>query len=268
MAKLAACTPFPKSFSQQPMYGFSLLQSQALSLMAQVPSPTPSLDPALLQAQLEFLKEADSRFTSTFQSFTATINLLVVFLTTTLGILGAIAFYLYGKTLKEAKQNIEDQVRQEVERTISKTLKRRLDNLERILSREDIVGLVEVDYLMPVDREIQPPLEFNLLRDRGFLIRPRYGLQGYRPKTDVTVLDLVNCDLTPEEIKVTLTRLKDRLSDRSVLVIYVVGGQYPEVFAINEKTRYSTPANFTLRLVGTVVDAAYVAHTLRERSDF
>jgi hypothetical protein len=108
---------------------------------------------------------------------------------------------------------------------------------------------------------------FRLLRDRGFLIRPRYELSSYRPKTDVTVLDLVNCNLTPEEIKTTLTRIKDRLSDRSVLVVYVVGGQYPEVFALSEKTRYSTPANFTLRLVGTVVDAAYVAHTLRDRSE-
>ena len=249
------------------MHWFMLLQPQnLLALIAQTPAPlpSPSPDPALLQAQFEFLKDADSRFTNTFQAFTNTVNLVLVFLTVILGILGGIAFYLYGKTLQEAKQTIEAQVRQEVERAISKTLKRRVDNLERVLTREDIVGLVEVDYLMPVDQEIQPPLEFQLLRDRGFLIRPRYGLRNYRPRTDVTVLDLVNCSLSPEEIKTTLTQLKDRLSDRVVLVIYVTG-QYPEVFAIGEKTRYSTPANFTLRLIGTVVDAAYVAHTLSKQ---
>ena len=129
-------------------------------------------------------------------------------------------YYLYGKTLQEAKQTIEAQVRQEVERTISKTLKRRVDNLERVLTREDIVGLVEVDYLMPVDQEIVPPLELKLLRDRGFFICPRYGLKSYRPKADVTVLDLVNYTLQPEEREHILTQLKARLTDRSVMVIY------------------------------------------------
>ena len=235
-------------------------------LVAQTPSPpaksTPTLDITLLQAQLEFFKDANSRLASSFQSFTTTINLVLVFLATVLGILGAIAFFLYGKTLKEAKETIETQVRQEVEQAISKTLKRRLDNLERVISREDIVGLVAVDYLLPTAQETQLPLEFTLLRDRGFIIRPRFGLNNYRPQTDVTVLDLVNANLSSEEIKNTLTRLRDRLSDRSVLVVYVMG-QYPEVNELGQKTRYSTPANFTIRLIGTVVDAAYVAHTLR-----
>lgn len=98
------------------------------------------------------------------------------------------------------------------------------------------------------------------------MVRPRYGLKSYRPQTDVTVLDLVNGNLTADTIKTTLTQLKARLSDQAVLVVYVMG-QYPEVFALGEKTRYSTPANFTLRLIGTVVDAAYVAHTLRDRQE-
>ncbi|MBW4582852.1 MAG: hypothetical protein KME42_25065 [Tildeniella nuda ZEHNDER 1965/U140] len=239
-------------------------------LIAQTPSPTvkpsPALDVTLLQAQLEFFKDANSRLAGSFQSFTTTVNLVLVFLTTVLGILGAIAFFLYGKTLKEAKETIETQVRQEVERSISRTLKRRVDNLERVLTREDIVSLVEVDYLLPTAQEIQLPLEFTLLRDRGFLIRPRFGLNNYRPQTDVTVLDLVNCNSSPEDIKKTLTQIKDRLFDRSVLVIYVIG-HYPEVNELGQKTRYSTPANFTLRLIGTVVDAAYVAHTLRDRTE-
>ncbi len=235
-------------------------------LVAQTPSPTvkpsPALDIMLLQAQLEFFKDANTRLASSFQSFTTTVNLVLVFFTAALGILGAIAIFLYGKTLKEAKETIETQVRQEVERTISRTLKRRLDNLERVISREDIVGLVEVDYLLPTSQEMQLPLEFKLLRDRGFLIHPRFGLNNYHPQTDVTVLDLVNANLSSEEIKSTLTRVRDRLSERSVLVVYVMG-QYPEVNELGQKTRYSTPANFTIRLIGTVVDAAYVAHTLR-----
>ncbi len=238
-------------------------------VIAQSPSPSakpsPVLDVSVLQAQLEFLKDANTRLAASFQSFTTTVNLVLVFLTAVLGILGGIAFFLYGKTLKEAKETIETQVRQEVEQTISRTLKRRVDNLERVLTREDIVGLVEVDYLLPTNQEIALPLEFTLLRDRGFLIRSRFGLNNYRPQTDVTVLDLVNCNFSPEEIKKTLNRLKDRLSDQSVLVIYVMG-QYPEVNELGQKTRYSTPTNFTLRLIGTVVDAAYVAHTLRYRT--
>ena len=246
------------------MHWSMLLQLQnLLALIAQIParSPSPNLDPALLQAQFEFLKDADSRFTNTFQAFTNTVNLVLVFLTVILSVLGGIAFYLYGKTLQEAKQTIEEQVRQEVERTISKTLKRRVDNLERVLTREDIVGLVEVDYLMPVDQEIQLPLEFKLLRDRGFRIRPLYGLKRYSPRTHMTVLDLVNCSLKPEEIESALKQLKARLTDRSVIVIYIKE-RSSEVSAIGEKFPYSIATNFTLRLIGTVVDAAYVAHTL------
>jgi hypothetical protein len=244
-----------------------LLQPQnLLDLIAQTPtpSPSPSLDPALLQAQFEFLKDADSRFTNTFQAFTNTVNLVLVFLTVILGILGGIAFYLYGKTLQEAKQTIEAQVRQEVERAISKTLKRRVDNLERVLTREDIVGLVEVDYLMPVDQEIQPPLEFQLLRDRGFLIRPLYGLSNYRLRTDVTVLDLITHNFQPEEKERILAQIKDRLTARSVIVIYIKG-QSSEVSAIGEKCPYSISTNYRLRLISTVVDAAYVAHTLSKQ---
>ena len=229
------------------------------------PKPSPAVDASVLQAQLDFLKDANSRLAASFQSFTTTVNLVLVFLTAVLGILGGIAFFLYGKTLKEAKETIETQVQREVEQTISRTLKRRIDKLERVLTREDIVGLVQVDYLLPTHQPIALPLEFTLLRDRGFFVRPQYGLDAYRPQTDVTVLDLVNCNFSPDQIKDTLTRLNDRLSDQSVLVVYVMGS-YPEVNELGKRTRYSTPANFTLRLIGTVVDAAYVAHTLRYQS--
>ena len=121
------------------MTSFPLPWRQVLPLLvAQLVAqtkPSLTLDITLLQTQLEFFKDANICLASSFQCFT--VNLVLVFFAAALGILGTIALFLYGKTLKEAKETIETQVRQEVERTISRTLKRRLDNLERVISRED-----------------------------------------------------------------------------------------------------------------------------------
>lgn len=252
-----------------------LLHSLARLLAQTTPSPSPTAAPrpdpnlSLLQSQLEFLKDANDRLASSFESFTSTVNTAFVILTAVLGILGAIGLFLYGQTLKEAKQAIEEQVQQAVERSIARSLKRRVDNLETLLDREDIIKLVAVDYWLPIDphpthSSPQPPLEYTLLADRGFRMRFRMGSDRYNPRTDLTVVDLANGNFSEADINSFLSRLKDDLSDNAVVVIYVPGN-LKAVDQLREKTRYYIPAIVPIRLLGAVTDAASVAYSLRRQ---
>lgn len=238
--------------------------AQAAPVASPSPTASPSLDPSLLQSQLEFLKDANSRLANSFQSFTGTINTAFVILTAVLGILGAIGLFLYGQTLKEAKQTIEEQVKREVDRAVSRSIKRRVDNLEALLDREDIIKLVTVDYWLPLDRKPPQPLEYTMLEDRGFRVRLRTGSNSYNPRTDLTVIDLVNSSLSEADINSFLTSLKDDLVADTVVVIYVIGNFKP-IDQLREKTRYYIPANAPIRLLGAVTDAASVAYSLHKR---
>jgi hypothetical protein len=131
------------------------------------PSPTP-VDPAvveLLKSQLQFLQDANTRLTTSFNIFVALISAIT-------GIFVAIAAWFFKRTLNEAKQEVDQLVKAEVKRQVATSVKNRVDYLEQVLQREEVLGLVTVDYvLQTVSRICQLNIACSMLAFLAFSLR-------------------------------------------------------------------------------------------------
>jgi hypothetical protein len=242
-------------------------------LLAQAtPPPATSPEVELLKNQLDFI---------------LTIN--TVFLGF-LSILAGILTWFFKSNLDDAKEMATRMVRQELSDHIEPLIQAEAKNLERTFRTEQIVGNTVVDYYLPTPPP-KDPLEYHLLRGRGFL-DVRLWHPGHPPQGrwgSVLVVDLVNCDTlalpelksdVEEERKVgyekrdqrvteVIRNLIDRRIGRPILVVYVRPKQ-GRIGAIDQLTRnfpedikYYSSANTPVALMGAVVDSAYVAHSDR-----
>jgi hypothetical protein len=241
------------------------------SFVAQVPRPpaptsTPSPDVELLMKQMEFLKDANTQLTESFNAFVSTINTAFVLIGILLGVLGLVGSFLYGKTLSDVKQSAGTLVTQEVNRIVSKTIKERVDYLERVLEREEVIGWMTIDYLLPSNRRPDKfPEECKLLQNRGFAtVKFRHSLgERERQARDIVVLDFVNHDFTDDEVSTLAEQVMTNFSPQSVLVIYI-GRRVTAFDNLLSKTNiYYTLANNTVTLMARVVDSAHIAYALR-----
>jgi hypothetical protein len=228
------------------------------------PTPSPSPDVELLKQQLEFLKGANSQLTESFNSFVGALNVSFVVLAIVLGILGAFGAFFYGKTLTEIKQTVGIEVNQQVERIVSEIIKERVDYLQKIVEREEVLSRVTIDYLLPINQGILPPTECQLIKARGFNdVNFRYKTDRFDYRSHVLVLDLVNHQFSEDELISIVRQVVENFASESVLVIYI---NY-RVSALDEflKNRkvYVVLANSPISLMGTVVNSAYMADALR-----
>lgn len=229
------------------------------------PTPVPSPNMELLMQQIKFLQDSNTQLTASFNSFVSALSLSFVVIALVLGLLGAFGAFFYGKAINDVKQSIGALVRQEVEKVVSVTIKNRVDYLEQVLQREEVLGWVNLDYLLPVDQRITaPPREYGFLKVRGFRevnLRDRIDKVNYQ--NHILVLDLVNHPVSEDKESSLIKEVSANLSPNSVLVIYRIG----QSNAINElfknKKIYSVAANSPITLMGTVINSAYVADTLR-----
>jgi hypothetical protein len=247
-----------------------LSQSPPLPLSPS-PSPTPSLDTEVLKQQLEFLQDANTRLNNSFGSFVSAINLSFVIVGIIFTVLGGIAVYIFGQSLKEIRQSVKELVNREVDRLVTETVKAevrgQVDHLKRILDREKIVGAIALDYVLPT-RTTTEPEPFQLLAARGFK-NPRLHDATSQVKLtgNVVVLDLITVAVTEEEaIAQQLDALLKRLSPEAVLVVYLRTGprRSQALDDLANRVRYYASANTPVNLMGVVVDAAYVAHALQQ----
>jgi hypothetical protein len=237
------------------------------------PSPSPSpraIDPAtveLLKSQLQFLQDANSRLTTSFNIFVALISAVTTFFV-------AIAAWLFKRTLTEAKQEVDQLVKAEVKRQIAVSVKDQVDYLEQALQREKVLSLVTVDYVLQTISRVLP-VEYRLLNARFPRLQFR-KLDSRDFRGDVVVLDLVSyqsrtAELDETEVAEVLQAIAPKLSPESVLVIYVRGryraieqlAQPADPLQNRRSIPYYASANAPIPLVGAVVNAAYVADALR-----
>ncbi len=234
------------------------------------PTPTPSPDMELLMKQMEFLKDANTQLTESFNAFISTINTAFVLIGILLGVLGLVGTFLYGKTLSDVKQSAGSLVTQEVNRIVSKTIKERVDYFERVLEREEVIGRVTVDYLLPIEhRPDKSPEECQLLQNRGFQeVKARWFVdQRDRRLWDILVLDFVNHDFTDDDVSAKVKEVADNFSPKSVLVIYI-GRRVPALDNLSKNKKiYYTLANNAVSLMGRVVDSAHMAYALRGKNN-
>jgi hypothetical protein len=268
-------------------------------LLAQVPTPSPNAvtQVDVFRQQVEFLAKANELLTKANERQSAEFlekmklladenqklsesfkTFITAFSVLSGGAVAALAV-LFGKTLKEAQDSVDGTLNRKVETAlagrmeeVSEKFEVKLSNLKRSLEREVVVDKARVEYwLLGVQT---PPKEFGLLERRGFQqVRfcDRDGQQSRRRDVDVVVLDLNNwCDAqgrafgdlpqADRELKVKeqLDLITSGVAGRSMVFVVYVAGRYDYLDEVG-KTYLVTPTNNPVTLVGTVVDAAYLA---------
>ena len=236
----------------------SILLSQTPAPSAAVPLPTQQIE--LFTQQIEFLQDANSRMATSFGQFVTLINAIVVVIGVFIGILGF-------RTRQEIKQSLDEMVRHEVNKQIAQTVQAKVDEIDRVVQREALVGQTRVAYLL-LNPSVDPvPDEYQLLKARGFqmAVLP-YDRDRRFPDAHVIVLDLINTTLPAERQDKLTTAVSEKTSamrpHSAVLVIYVKG--HRDVITNLPKERYYIPVNGRVALVGAVTDAAQVAYALRK----
>jgi hypothetical protein len=227
--------------------------------LAEVPLPSPNAvgQVDLLRQQLEFLAKENARQGAEFAEKRKLL---------------ADENQKLSESFTDAQETAKSAVTRQVEERMGAIADNRIDLVRRSLEREVVVDKARVEYwLLGVQT---PPKEFGLLEKRGFQqIRfcDRDGQQSRRRDVDVVVLDLNNwCDaqgtafgaLTKAEqelkVKEQLDLVTSGVAGRSMVFVVFVTGRYD---CLDEagKTYLVTATNNPVTLVGTVVDAAYLA---------
>jgi hypothetical protein len=165
-------------------------------------------------------------------------------------------------TVRQAIANIEVVVQQRVQQELT-TLRRRTRYLETLLEREIVIEKTTVDYYAPEPAGDLPPEGYQMLEARGFQVTLHQQLQSFTG--DIVVLDLVHHrdreTLQEDQVKNYLDTVIPNIQNH-ILMIYVAG-QFSCIRAKRLHPKHTVSANFLIALVGTMVDAAYVAQELR-----
>jgi hypothetical protein len=234
-----------------------------MSWLASLLSQAPTADQIeLLTQQIEFLQDANSRMANSFGQFVTLVNVAITVLVAVIGILGF-------STRKEIKQSLDDMVRAEVSKQLANTVQAQVEDLDRIVRREALVGQTQVDYLLPTATANDLTAEYQLLKARGFQMAwLPYDPDRRLAASHVLVLDLINPNLSEERQEAFITEVGRKISHLSsqtpVLVIYV-RGRRQAVDAFPKEMVY-IPANSRGTLIGAVTDAAQVAYALKNQS--
>lgn len=272
------------NLTQNWLFQISILVAQATPSPTATPKPvpTPGADVELLKSQIQFLQDANTRLNNSFGSFISAINLSFVAFGVIFAVAGAVSAYLFNQSLKEARQMVRDEVERKLQASVSKVVGQQVDKLKQILDREEVLGNISVDYILPQDQALlnnDYPEEYLLLAERGFkATRILDASKRIKISSNVVVLDLVNYKLVSdsergslkeEEIgKLVEQRVSEKIKDilnalpnKAVLVVYIRPGKQ-RINAIDElsqKVKYYASANTPVNLMGTIVDSAYVA---------
>ncbi len=232
-----------------------------LTLAQAAPKPT-TIDSAtieLLTRQLQFLQDANTRLSTSFTIFVTVVGFLIA------GVVG-IGFWLFRNTLNDARQELKQLVRGVITREIETTVGKRVSYLEQILDRERVLEEVTVHYIN-LKAAVDIPIEYEFLRDRF----PRIVLKQFdNPifhNANVIVLDLINNPsgnpLPDDNIRKILKDVVDNLDrQKTTIVIYFKGRQSTAISELDPNI-YAIAANSRISLIGSTINAAYIADTLR-----
>lgn len=212
-------------------------------------------------------RDSHAQLTTSFNLFVAVISTILAVVGTLLAVTGFRNRQETQQTLKEARLQIAEQVRSEVDRQIAAKIDEELGYIKSIAGREAVIGRTPVEYVYLTDQMDFTLPEYVLLEARGFPINHFHYRRDRRwPKSPVFVVDLITPGLTDEQKEIMVQEITEQFLAQqrqpAVLVIYVKGF----VKAINTlpaELNYIT-SNMRGTLLGAVVDAAQIAHALRK----
>ncbi len=207
----------------------------------------------LLKQQITFLSNANAEMRSMYE---AALNHLRWLLGG-----GALAFLV---AVWELSRRLNAKVEQRLSEQLDRSVKGRLETLERIVSREDVIGTSHVAYVRPLEGDHRLPAAFHLLQARGFASVEFFKSLAYvQEQDDVVILDLENIDIKNNDaVTGYLVEAKNRLRSDQFCVVFV-RGQSPAVRSMLEAWDRLGAANFPLTLVSACVDAVHLAYSLQ-----
>jgi len=215
--------------------------------------------------KLKLLADENQKLSESFKTFVSTMKDGVYFVGILSGLGIAILTFLFGKSLKEAKDTAKAAITNQVEERMAAIADHRIAVVRRSLEREGVVDRAQVMYWLLAAQS--PPRELDLLETRGFQVQ--FCAQPQRGRdVDVVVLDLNNwCDsqgqmfavLSPQEKEQQVRRQVDlvRSATAQAAVVVYVAGRFDYLDEVG-RDRLVAPTNNPVTLVGTVVDVAYL----------
>lgn len=217
-----------------------------------------------LKIQIESLSKANLEIANALKDSKSVITFCFGAVGVVITALITVFKFWYGNSLKEVKETINSQVKSEVARQIKTSVSGRISTLEEIIDREDIIGTVSVEYLIP-PHAIKND-DFKLLEGRGFKVtRLNNEPETVTLTSDIFVLDLLNSKY-PRERREELVReigrkIAKKNSNKPIFVVYVKE-HLEEVRNLSDAVYYLS-ANSKVTLVGAVVNAANTSNAFR-----
>lgn len=231
-----------------------------------------SVDVELLKTQIEFLQKANAQMSNSFNSYVSSLYYLIFTVSIGIGLLGAVATYIFNKNLKDSTKIAIETSKREVNYSIRKTVEQEVKFVRRSIDKERIIGITNVNYFL--DGEYSEPNLCKIIRDRGFREVKFYGnLAELNQNCDVLVLDFITKDFSEDQRARIINNIISIYNSPSVkfaLVIYVPFGnkrlsdKLQEL--LDDNKIFSTPANLPITLMGRVFDAAHMSYALKNKN--
>jgi hypothetical protein len=251
-------------------------------ILAQAPSPLPNPEIDLFKSQIEILKAANAQQSTEFleklkfitednknlhERFSQFIT-TVQFVLGLFGFLGVVGGILFGKSLKESREMIREEVKARIANQVTDLVQSEVKAVRRSLSREQVIGDTTVDYLCLG----QSPQEVGFLRSRGFMSVQLYNDESNlrTARGAILIIDICNWletdNIVFENLSLDKKSLGQDLIDRvtrtipatTVAIIYVKG-------RVTRPTQQNMVlANTWITLLGAAADAAHLAKAVAE----
>lgn len=240
----------------------------------------------ILVQQIEFLQDANDRLASSFESFTNTVNLTFGIFMAIMGLFAGIGVFLFGRSLKEAREEVKKITDREMERVVGEAIAKELpqveqtirqqlaeqtqseiDNIQQMIDLEAVVKDTKIVYILPSQSRTPKPPECRMLKERKFKdveFLNEADWPDFRGK--IVVMDLINYggDDAEGEIHRAIAGCEP-LKEEVILVFYTGFSERYRALQTSKELFYFNSANNRISLMGALVDAAYVLQTLTGR---
>lgn len=253
-----------------------IAQAAQSNLLSPQSSPASTVEIELIREQINFLKDANTNLaesfnslTSSFNSFTTAINIFFGITLAVITVISTISAFL-------GIRAIDESVKREVNRAISRKIDSKISYLEKVAGRESILDEVLVTYLSP-GSVAEPPI-FKMLQHRVKSIKFKVNSNNRELlQSNVVVLDLDDSNLAIDEASTVAAKdlvkeLTNNLKKWAVLVVYTANNQSPVVNYLRDMSKKDelrieyVSANMKVTLMANVIEAAHVSHALKYES--
>src|SRR5690625_417063 len=208
----------------------------------------------LLLHQIDYLNSVNSQ-----------LSRLIIGIITVAGLLlgGSIlaGFFQFRSALKKIREKTSQAINDGLVEQLAKGIQGRLDQVERIDERENVIETTSVTYCSLGETDYAQ--ELSQIAARGFtLLRQVASLNRASQGTDIVVIDLRAIENDETAIQGVLDQVSAQFEPEIVMVFYLA--EHSDAIRKFGKSRLNTlVANMPIRLIAACVEAAHFAASLK-----